>query len=175
MSIKENENSFHCLRYFFPSLFFSMCFFFPLTITPATSYEAFWLHLAFISRHFLAAFKTQTVRVCVHWGGGGWTEPGATALCWHSRCWFGCTMVALFAPPSFFLSIDRVEQHRLKGIAEIKERVLAVFHIFWMVQWARPLLSDSTQVISRPLFLLYSRRIFLFLYMDKLDIWHHSK
>lgn len=43
--------------------------FFASTITPATNYESCRLHLAFISRHFLAALKTQTVcvSVCVCW------------------------------------------------------------------------------------------------------------
>jgi len=38
-------------------------------------------------------------------------------------------VVALFVPPSFLLSAERGEQHRaarLKGIAEIKERVLSL-------------------------------------------------
>lgn len=135
---------------------FPVFLFFASTITPATNYES-WLHLAFISRQFLAALKTQTVCVCVFvlGGVGGWTELGVSALCWHSRCWFGSTVVALFVPPSFFLSTERAEQRRLKGTAEIKETMLSVFHIFWLVQWARPLLSESTQQLSQGLKALF--------------------
>ena len=51
--------------------FVSLCLVFPppIPITPATCYETCLLHPAIISRHFLAAFKTQTL--CVFFLGGG--------------------------------------------------------------------------------------------------------
>lgn len=63
-SMKENENSFHCcLLFFYPPCSFPCVFVFP---PPPSPHEiSRWLHLVFISRHFLAVFKTQCVWVWV--------------------------------------------------------------------------------------------------------------
>ncbi len=67
VSVKENKNSF---SFHFPLLFAVLFLLFlclPSSMSPATSYEVFsWLHLVFISWHFLAAFKTQTQCACLH-------------------------------------------------------------------------------------------------------------
>lgn len=91
---------------------------------------------------------------------------GITALCWHSRCWFGSTVEALFVPPSFPSSTEMAEQHRLKGSAEIKERMLSPFHIFFFWFSEQHLCFQKTHSCFQGLF---------FSSTDKSQTGHHSK
>lgn len=106
--------------------FFSVCFFPP----PQSPHEVSCrLHLVFISRHFLAAFKTQSgcVCVCVGGAGGEWRELGPTSL---------VDTAGVDLAPQWCRKGRAAPAAMLKGVAEINGRPLSLFHIFWLVQWA---------------------------------------
>lgn len=134
-----------CLWKRMRTLFIVACFLFRVFFfsPPQSPHEVSCrFHLVFISRHFLAAFKTQSgcvVYVCVL-GVRGVNEQNWVLLLLLTQQVLIWLHSGRFVCSTFILAKCRkgraAPAAMLKGVAEIKGRPLSLFHIFWLVQWA---------------------------------------